>query len=31
MAPGGNPARLNGKSQGLRYAWPDPARLLGRL
>ena len=31
MAPGGNPARLNGKPKGLRYTWPDPARLLGRL
>jgi GNAT superfamily N-acetyltransferase len=31
MAPGGDPARLNGKPKGLRYTWPDPARLLGRL
>lgn len=31
MAPGGNPARLNGKPRGLRYTWPDPARLLDRL
>jgi GNAT superfamily N-acetyltransferase len=28
MPPGGNPARLNGRPKGLRYTWPDPARLL---
>jgi GNAT superfamily N-acetyltransferase len=26
--PGGDPARLNGKPMGLRYAWQDPSRLL---
>jgi GNAT superfamily N-acetyltransferase len=26
--PGGDAARLNGKPMGLRYAWPDPAKLL---
>ena len=26
--PGGDPARLNGEPIGLRYAWPDPSRLL---
>jgi GNAT superfamily N-acetyltransferase len=26
--PGGDPARLNGRPRGLRYAWPDPAALL---
>ena len=26
--PGGDPARLNGKPKNLRYAWPDPSRLL---
>jgi GNAT superfamily N-acetyltransferase len=31
MPPGGNPARLNGRPRGLRYTWPDPARLLDRL
>ncbi|HEY7276058.1 MAG TPA: GNAT family N-acetyltransferase [Trebonia sp.] len=31
IAPGGNPARLNGKPKALRYTWPDPAGLLGRL
>ena len=31
MAPGGNPARLNGKPKCLRYTWPDPALLLGRI
>ena len=30
--PGGDPARLNGKPMGLRYAWRDPSKLLpGRL
>lgn len=30
--PGGDPARLNGKPIGLRYAWRDPSKLLpGRL
>ena len=28
MAPGGDQSRLNGKPNGLRYAWPDPAKLL---
>jgi len=28
LPPGGDPARLNGKPQALRYAWPDPAKLL---
>jgi ribosomal protein S18 acetylase RimI-like enzyme len=28
MPPGGDPARLNGAPVGLRYAWPDPGRLL---
>ena len=28
MPPGGDPARLRGKPKGLRYTWPDPARLL---
>ena len=28
LAPGGDPARLNGSPVGLRYAWPDPATLL---
>jgi ribosomal protein S18 acetylase RimI-like enzyme len=28
LPPGGDPARLNGAPVGLRYAWPDPARLL---
>jgi hypothetical protein len=23
----GDPARLNGKPKGLRYTWPDPAKL----
>jgi ribosomal protein S18 acetylase RimI-like enzyme len=27
-APADDPARLNGRPKGLRYAWPDPARLL---
>jgi ribosomal protein S18 acetylase RimI-like enzyme len=27
--PGGFPDRLNGSPVGLRYAWPDPAVLLG--
>jgi GNAT superfamily N-acetyltransferase len=27
--PGGVPGRLNGSPVGLRYAWPDPAVLLG--
>ena len=31
MPPGGDPARLNGRPRGLRYTWPDPATLLGRL
>jgi GNAT superfamily N-acetyltransferase len=26
--PGGDPANLNGTPMGLRYAWPDAARLL---
>ena len=26
--PGGDPARLNGSPMGLRFAWPDPSRLL---
>ena len=26
--PGGDPSRLNGKPMGLRYAWPDPSKLL---
>jgi GNAT superfamily N-acetyltransferase len=26
--PGGDPARLNGKPMGLRYAWPDGSKLL---
>jgi len=26
--PADDPARLNGRPKGLRYAWPDPARLL---
>src|SRR5579875_3113659 len=26
--PGGDPARLDGEPMRLRYAWPDPARLL---
>ena len=26
--PGGEPARLNGKPIGLRYAWRDPSKLL---
>jgi hypothetical protein len=26
--PGGDPARLNGKPMGLRYAWRDPSKLL---
>ena len=26
--PADDPARLNGRPLGLRYAWPDPARLL---
>jgi GNAT superfamily N-acetyltransferase len=26
--PGGDPARLNGKPTGLRYAWRDPSQLL---
>lgn len=26
--PGGDPARLNGQPTGLRYAWPDPSRLI---
>jgi hypothetical protein len=29
--PGGDPARLNGKPQGLRYAWRDPSSLYGPL
>jgi len=28
LPPGGDPARLNGTPVGLRYYWPDPARLL---
>jgi hypothetical protein len=28
LPPGGDPARLNGKPKGLRYAWPDPGKLL---
>ena len=27
-APGGNPARLNGRPRCLRIAWPDPSALL---
>ena len=27
MPPGGDPTRLNGRPKGLRYTWPDPARL----
>jgi ribosomal protein S18 acetylase RimI-like enzyme len=26
--PGDDPGRLNGRPKGLRYAWPDPAKLL---
>jgi GNAT superfamily N-acetyltransferase len=26
--PGGDPARLNGQPMNLRYAWPDPSKLL---
>jgi len=26
--PGGDPSRLNGSPMGLRFAWPDPSRLL---
>jgi ribosomal protein S18 acetylase RimI-like enzyme len=26
--PGGDPARLNGSPRSLRFAWPDPSRLL---
>lgn len=26
--PSGDPARLNGKPTGLRYAWRDPSKLL---
>lgn len=26
--PGGDASRLNGKPMGLRYAWPDPSKLL---
>jgi hypothetical protein len=26
--PGGDPARLNGSPMALRFAWPDPSRLL---
>lgn len=26
--PGGNPARLNGQPVNLRYAWPDPSKLV---
>lgn len=26
--PADDPGRLNGRPKGLRYAWPDPARLL---
>lgn len=28
VAPGGDPARLNGKPAKLRYAWPDPSVLI---
>jgi hypothetical protein len=28
LAPGGDQARLNGQPKGLRYAWPDPSKLL---
>ena len=28
MPPGGDPARLNGTPGCLRYAWPDPGKLL---
>jgi GNAT superfamily N-acetyltransferase len=28
VPPGGVAARLNGKPMGLKYAWPDPSRLL---
>jgi ribosomal protein S18 acetylase RimI-like enzyme len=28
--PGGDPAWLNGSPRGLRYTWPDPAKLLRR-
>ncbi len=28
MPPGGDPARLNGAPACLRYAWPDPGKLL---
>jgi GNAT superfamily N-acetyltransferase len=31
LPPGGDPARLKGKPQGLRYTWPDPASLLSGL
>jgi GNAT superfamily N-acetyltransferase len=27
--PADDPTRLNGRPKGLRYAWPDPARLIG--
>jgi GNAT superfamily N-acetyltransferase len=26
--PGGDPSRLNGSPMGMRFAWPDPSRLL---
>jgi len=26
--PGGDPARLNGRPMAVRFAWPDPSRLL---
>jgi GNAT superfamily N-acetyltransferase len=29
--PGGDPARLNGKPIGLRYAWPDASKLLASM
>jgi GNAT superfamily N-acetyltransferase len=29
LPPGGDPGRLNGQPTGLRYAWPEPAKLLG--
>lgn len=28
LPPGGDPARLKGNPAGLRYSWPDPAKLL---
>lgn len=28
LPPGGDPARLNGRPRALRYAWPNPSKLL---